>query len=169
MTDRTISRYRILEKLGAGGMGIVYKAEDPRLKRIIALKVLNELFSSDDDARERLEREAQAAASLNHPNIIGIYEIGDFEGRAYIAMEYVEGQSLDEAIGGKPLPIEQAVEFTIAIADALALTHRTGVVHRDIKPHNIMVSASTFGARPAPRSRCSISVSRSSCAGRAWQ
>jgi TolB-like protein/predicted Ser/Thr protein kinase len=149
MTDRTISRYRILEKLGAGGMGIVYKAEDPRLKRIIALKVLNELFSSDDDARERLEREAQAAAALNHPNIIGVYEIGDFEGRAYIAMEYVEGQSLDAVMGGKPLPIEQAVEFAIAIADALALTHRKGIIHRDIKPRNVMVSAYAFGARRA--------------------
>ncbi len=147
MTDRMISRYRILEKLGAGGMGIVYKAEDPRLKRFVALKVLNEPFSSDQEARERLEREAQAAAALNHPNIIGIYEIGDFEGRVYIAMEYVEGRTLDAVIGGKPLPLDQAIEFAIAIADALALTHRKGIIHRDIKPPNIMVSSSLHGAR----------------------
>ena len=151
MTGRMISRYRILEKLGAGGMGVVYKAEDPRLKRFVALKVLNEIFSSDQVARERLEREAQAAAALNHPNIIGIYETGDFEGRAFIAMEYVEGQSLDAVMGGKPLPIEQATEFAIAIADALALTHRKGIIHRDIKPGNIMVSSSPYGARRAPQ------------------
>ena len=151
MIGDVVSHYKILSKLGEGGMGVVYKAEDTRLKRFVALKVLGERFSSDPEARARLEREAQAAAALNHPNIVAVYEIGDSEGRVYIAMECVEGRTLDAVIGGRPLAIEQATEFAIAIADALALTHRKGIIHRDIKPRNIMVTAADPGVRRAPQ------------------
>jgi len=138
---KTISHYRIIEKIGEGGMGVVYKAEDTKLKRTVALKFLPENFIDDKVVRERFEREAQAAAGLNHPNIVTVYDTGEFESHIYIAMEYVEGQSLDQLVSKGPLSIDRAVEVTIAVADALSLAHRKGIVHRDIKPGNIMVAS----------------------------
>jgi len=140
MIGKSISHYRIFEKLGEGGMGVVYKAEDTKLKRPVALKFLPENLSDDKVVRERFKCEAQAAAGLNHPNIVTVYDIGEFESHIYIAMEYVEGQSLDQLVSEGPLPIDRAVEVTIAVADALSLAHRKGIVHRDIKPGNIMVA-----------------------------
>ena len=141
MIGETISHYTILEKLGEGGMGVVYKAEDTKLRRIVALKFLPPELTKDSEAKERLEREAQAAAALNHPNIITIFEIGEFENQAYIAMEYVEGNTLDHVVSNGLLPFDQTTEFAIAIADALSLAHRKGIIHRDMKPGNIMITS----------------------------
>lgn len=141
MIDQMISHYKIIEKLGEGGMGVVYKAEDTKLKRIIALKFLTFQLTSDQRAHERFVREAQAAAALNHPNIITIYEIGEHGDHVYIAMEYIEGNTLCQIIDSGPLPFDQATEFAIAIGDALSLAHRKGIIHRDIKPGNIMITS----------------------------
>ncbi|MBN2366899.1 MAG: protein kinase [Calditrichaeota bacterium] len=143
MIGKTISHYKILEKLGEGGMGEVYRAQDLRLKREVALKFLSRRFLIDEKARDRFEREAQTAASLNHPNIITIYGIGEFKDQTYIAMELVEGQSLDQMLQRGLLPIPQATEFMIAISDALSVAHRKNIIHRDIKPGNIMVTSQT--------------------------
>jgi serine/threonine protein kinase len=141
MIGKTISHFKILEKLGEGGMGVVYKAEDTKLKRTVALKFLPQHLTTDQEAAERLKREAQAAAALNHPNIITIFEIGEFENQTYITMEYVEGNTLDQVVSAGPLPIDQTTEFAIAIGDALSLAHRKGIIHRDIKPGNIMITS----------------------------
>ena len=136
----TLSHYRILQKLGAGGMGEVYLAEDLRLRRQVALKFLPEDLTRDADRRRRFAQEARAAAGIEHPHIAAVYDIDEVDGCTVIAMEYVRGQSLREAISIRKLQPLQALELAVQISDALAKAHERGIVHRDLKPENIMVS-----------------------------
>jgi serine/threonine protein kinase len=136
----TISHYRIIQKLGAGGMGEVYLAEDTRLGRKVAIKLLPADTSTDELAGKRLLREARAAATLDHPNICAVYEVGEDQGRRFIAMQYVDGETLAARIKRQPLKLQEALDVAVQVAEALQQAHAHGIVHRDIKPQNIMLT-----------------------------
>src|SRR5215510_2647121 len=137
---KTIAHYRIVEPIGAGGMGAVYKAYDNKLQRVIALKVLPPEYVSQQERRRRFFQEARAASALNHPNILTVYEVGEDEGRPYIAMEFVEGETIRQKIKANGLQVSETLAIAIQIAEGLAKAHELGIIHRDLKPENLMLS-----------------------------
>ena len=139
MIGKTVSGYKVLEQLGEGGMGAVYLAEELNLRRKVALKFLLTKYVSEDGARERFIREAQSAAALNHPNIVTVYGFGEYEDTYYIAMEHVAGQSLDQIIKNHTLSVDEAIDVALQLCDGLSEAHQAGIVHRDIKPRNVLV------------------------------
>ena len=140
MIGKMLGHYQITQKLGQGGMGIVYKARDTHLDRFVAIKVLPAEKVSDPDRKRRFVQEAKAASALNHPNIVHVYDIDQSDGTDFIAMEYVDGKTLDQRIGRRGLPLNEALKYAVQISDALAKAHSAGIVHRDLKPTNIMVN-----------------------------
>jgi serine/threonine protein kinase len=141
MVGNTISHYHVLERLAEGGMGVVYKARDTHLDRLIALKLLSAERVSDLNRKRRFIQEAKAASALNHPNIITIYDIDQAEGIDFIAMEYVQGTTLDQVMPRHGMPVHEAMKVAVQMADALAAAHAAGIVHRDLKPGNVMVTS----------------------------
>jgi serine/threonine protein kinase len=141
VVGQTISHYRITEKLGEGGMGVVYKAEDTKLERTVALKFLAAHLLNDDEAKQRFLREAKAAAVLSHPNICTVFEIDEADGKTFLAMEFVEGETLENRIAKGPLPLKDALDIGRQVADGLEAAHEKGIVHRDIKPANVLLDA----------------------------
>ena len=146
MVGRTISHYKIIEKLGEGGMGVVYKAEDTRLDRLVALKFLPVSERADEEHKARFAREARAAAALDHPNICTVYEIDEVEGRSFIAMAFLKGRTVQQLVETAPMPIGDALDLAMQAAKGLAAAHQNGIVHRDIKSANLMVTSPTAGS-----------------------
>src|SRR5262245_3605782 len=140
MIGKVISHYQILEKLGQGGMGVVYKAQDTKLPRLVSIKMLSPEYASDELRRKRLLKEAQAASSLNHPNICTIYEIDEVDGLLFVVMEFIDGNTLTEVLAQGSMKLDSILDFAIQIAQALEKAHTQNIVHRDIKPSNIMIT-----------------------------